>query len=72
MRGAKQFGHSAVVVWSQTFEQHIEDVNAQLARGCTERPRGSFQLGADGLYFSWLSLPADQCGLCSGPCRHRR
>lgn len=68
MRGASQVGHDAVVVWSPDFATHMQDLQAQLDRGCTERPRGSFQ-NAGKLYFSWLNAPAGTCELCGGRCR---
>lgn len=69
MRGVAQVGHDAVVVWSPTHDTHVEDLNAQLARGCHERPRGSFQQSPTGMFFSWLDAPEDYCELCGGPCR---
>lgn len=70
MRGATQVGHDAVVVWSPDFATHTKDLQAQLARGCTERGggRGSFQQ-AGHLYFSWLDAPAGRCEICGGRCR---
>lgn len=71
MRGYSQVGHDAVVVWSPTHQTHVSDLQAQLERGCTERPRGSFQQ-AGGLFFSWLNAPKERCELCGGgPCRMR-
>lgn len=71
MRGVAQVGHDAVVVWSPTLQTHENDLKAQFARGCRERPRGSFQQGPTGMYFSWLDAPRDKCELCGGRCRHR-
>lgn len=70
MRGYSQVGHDAVVVWSPSQRTHAADLQAQLERGCTERPRGSFQK-AGGLYFSWLDAPRNKCELCGGRCRLR-
>ena len=73
MRGYSQVGHDAVVVWSPTLETHAKDLEAQLARGCRERPRGSYQKGSDGLFFSWLDAPKGKCELCGGGrCRRRK
>jgi hypothetical protein len=69
MRGSNQIGHDAVVVWSPTFEDHVADVQAQLAHGCTLRLHGSFQRGESGLIFTWLNVPRNRCGLCAGVCR---
>jgi hypothetical protein len=70
MRGFNQVGHDAVVVWSPDFETHVRDLQAQLERGCTERPKDSFQK-AEGIYFSWLDAPKWKCELCGGRCRFR-
>ena len=71
MRGYSQVGHDAVVVWSPSYQTHVSDLQAQLERGCTERPRGSFQQ-VDGLFFSWMNAPKERCELCGGgPCRMR-
>ncbi len=72
MRGYSQIGHDAVVVWSPTFETHEKDLDAQFARGCRERPRGSFQKDGNGGYFSWLDAPKGKCELCGGRCKHRK
>lgn len=72
MRGNAQVGHDSVVVWSPTFETHEKDLQAQLARGCKERPLGSFQKAASGGFFSWLDAPKNSCTLCGGRCRHRK
>lgn len=71
MGGSNQVGHDAVVVWSSTFEDHMVDLQAQLARGCTPRPRGTFQRSESGIFFAWLNAPRNQCGLCGGVCSHR-
>src|SRR5262249_40854035 len=70
MRGATQVGHGAVVVWSLSFETHVHDLNTQFARGCVERPGGSFQRAGE-MYFSWLDAPRARCELCGGRCRVR-
>lgn len=57
MRGVAKVGHDAVVVWSPTFETHVQDLATQLHRGCRERTRGSFQQTPTGTYFSWLDAP---------------
>lgn len=72
MRGVSQVGHDAVVVWSPTHQAHVHDLQAQLARGCSERPEASFQRGESGIFFSWLNAPQDQCALCGGRCRYPR
>jgi hypothetical protein len=71
MRGVAQVGHDAIVVWSPTFQTHVHDLRAQLARGCHERPHGSFQKAPTGMYFSWLDAPKGKCDLCGGRCRYR-
>jgi len=70
MRGVTQVGHGAVVVWSPSFEAHVHDLNKQFARGCVERPGGSFQRAGE-MYFSWLDAPRGHCELCGGRCRVR-
>jgi len=72
MRGVTQVGHDAVVVWSPTLQTHAHDLQAQLNRGCHERPRGSFQQTPTGMYFSWLDAPKGKCDLCGGRCRYRQ
>ncbi len=72
VRGFNQLGRDAVVVWSSTFEDHVDDLNDQFARGCTVRSeRGCFQQSPSGMIYSWLNAPVDDCGLCGGACRHR-
>lgn len=72
MRGFNQVGHDSVVVWSSTLAEHVADLNDQLSRGCTVRSnRGCFQQSPNGLIYSWLSAPADDCGLCGSDCLHR-
>lgn len=71
MRGSAQVGHDAVVVWSPSHQTHVNDLRAQLARGCHERPRGSFQKSPTGMYYSWLDAPTGKCEICGRRCQYR-